>query len=390
MKIAVVVTGGFHPSGRDQVVPSWLALFSALARTHDIHAFALRHLPEAQTYRLLGFTVHDLGRPSAAIGLTRWAQARALRRALSAHGPFDLVHGLWGDPAGQLAVRSARAFGIPSLVTMDSGEFVSIPAIEYGSQRTGRGRKAIQEACGASRIHVCSQFMANKAVAHGVQPAVIPLTSVTSSRSAERAARVEPGGRYFSAAGESREGEPLKLLQVASLSRVKNQQMLIDALPIIRLSIDARLDLVGEDTLGGELQRRAADQGVGEHVRFLGFAPQDRLAAIFADADLYVQSSLHEAAGVSVLEAAAAGLPIAGTRAGYVADWASDRALAIDAIDASSMAQAILALHADPSRARAMAARAQDWALEHHAAWAADRFAALYRELAGATPSTST
>ena len=27
MKIAVVVTGGLHPSGLDQVVPAWLALF---------------------------------------------------------------------------------------------------------------------------------------------------------------------------------------------------------------------------------------------------------------------------------------------------------------------------------------------------------------------------
>jgi glycosyltransferase involved in cell wall biosynthesis len=376
MKIAVVVTGGLHPSGRDQVVPMWLALLSELAKTHDIHAFVLRHLPKAQTYTLLGFTVHDLGRPSAGIGLTRWAQARALTRALSAHGPFNLIHGLWGDPAGQLAVRSARRFGIPSLVTMDSGEFVSIPAIAYGSQRTARGRKAIREACGASRIHVCTQFMATLAVQHGVQPIVIPLTSVTSAP----AARAEPGGRHFSAAGE---GEPLKLLQVASLSRVKNQRMLIDALAIVRQSIEARLDLVGEDTRGGELQRHAIEKGVADHVRFHGFAPHDRLAAIFAAADLYVQSSLHEAAGVSVLEAAAAGLPIVGTRAGHVADWAGDRALAIEGSDASSMAQAILALHSDPPHARAMAGRAQDWALEHHASWAADRFAALYREVAG-------
>ena len=376
MKIAVVVTGGLHPSGRDQVVPSWLALFSRLARTHDIHAFALRHLAKAQTYTLLGFTVHDLGRPSAPLGLTRWAQARALTRALSAHGPFDLIHGLWGDPAGQLAARSARAIGIPSLVTMDSGEFVSIPAIGYGSQQTARGRQAIQEACGASRVHVCTEFMANQAARHGIQPAVIPLTSVPAA-----APRQTP---------RSNVKKTLTLVQVASLSRVKNQRMLIDALAICRQSIDARLDLVGEDTLGGELRRRAAAKGVAENVRFHGFVPQDRLGTIFADADLYVQSSLHEAAGVSVLEAAAAGLAIIGTPVGFVADWASDRALAIETMSASAMARAILALHANPSRARAMAAKAQAWALARHASWVADRFADLYREVAGAKPSPST
>ena len=376
MKVAVVVTGGLHPSGRDQVVPSWLALFSELARTHEIHAFVLRHLREAQTYKLLGFTVHDLGRPSAAFGLTRWAQARALTRALSTHGPFDLIHGLWGDPAGQLAVHSARTLGVASLVTMDSGEFVSIPEIDYGSQRNARGRKAIQDACGASRLHVCTQFMAHQAGQHGVQPIVIPLTSVPSS-----APRRTPAYDRKNI---------LRLVQVASLSRVKNQQLLIDALAIVTQTIDARLDLVGEDTLGGEIQRRAAETGVADRVRFVGFAPQDRLASIFADADLYVQSSLHEAAGVSVLEAAAAGLPIVGTPVGYVADWAADRALAIETIGASALARAILALHADPARARAMAVRAQQWALEHHASWVADRIADLYREVAGVRPSPST
>ena len=86
----------------------------------------------------------------------------------------------------------------------------------------------------------------------------------------------------------------------------------------------------------------------------------------------------------------ALGLPIVGTRVGYVADWASDRALAIETMDASSMAKAILALQAEPSRARAMAAAAQDWALAHHASWVADRFADLYREVAGVKPPTST
>jgi hypothetical protein len=37
MRIAMIVTGGLHPSGTEQVVPSWLALFERLARSHEIH-----------------------------------------------------------------------------------------------------------------------------------------------------------------------------------------------------------------------------------------------------------------------------------------------------------------------------------------------------------------
>ncbi len=326
MRIAVVATGGFHPSGRDQVVPSWLALFSRLAHTHEIHVFVLRHLQEAQTYQLLGFTVHDLGRPSAPFGLTRLAQEQALYRALRINGPFDLIHGLWGDPAGRLAVRMGRAFTVPSVVTFDSGEFVSLPEIEYGSQRSARGRSAIAAAAQATRAHVCSEFMAVLARAHGLSPAVIPLTTVVGPTST-------PPDRGV--------GDALRLVQVASLSRVKNQRLLIDAVSILQPSIDVRLDLVGEDTLGGELQRHAAERGVANRVTFHGFVPQDRLTPLLQGADVYVQTSLHEAAGVSVLEAAAAGLPIVGTRAGYVADWSTDRAIAIDDFTAEALARAV-------------------------------------------------
>ena len=369
MKIAVVVTGGLHPSGREQVVPSWLALFSELATTHEIHAFVLRHLQEARSYTLLGFHVHDLGRPTAPLGLGRWAQERALAAAMAAHGRFDVVHGIWGDPAGQLAVRMGKRFGRPSIATFDSGEFESIPEIDYGSQRTSRGRTAIKEALTASRVHVCSEFMAAKAKQRGVTPAVIPLTSVTAKGTSGSRLPV-PGSRF-------------RLLQVASLSRVKNQRMLIDALARIGSSIDAQLDLVGEDTLGGELQRHAAATGVDARVQFHGFKAREELARFYSAADIYVQSSLHEAAGVSVLEAAAAGVPVLGTRVGYVADWAPDRAIAIDTATADRMADVIVALHRDLERGNAVAAKARAWALEHDASWVAARFERLYREIAG-------
>ena len=254
----------------------------------------MKHLEKPQSYSLRGFTVHDLGRPSAPLGLTRWAQERALARALDQHGPFDLIHGFYADPAGQLAARAGRRLKIPSVVTCDSGEFVSIATIKYGSQRTSRGRRAVSEACTlATKVHVCTSFMAALAALENIVATVIPLTSVTS-----QAATIKwPVTR--------RQPDTFRIVQVASLSRVKNQRLLIDALPIVREKIDARLDLVGEDTLSGELQKHAGKIGVGAHVTFHGFLPQPRVLDILSRSDLYVQTSLHEAAGVSVLEAAA-------------------------------------------------------------------------------------
>lgn len=370
MKIALVVTGGLHPTGEEQVVPSWLALFERLARSHEIHAFALRHLAAPQTYRLRGFTVHDLGRPSAPLGFTRWAQEKALTHALDQSGPFDLIHGFWADPAGQLAARAGKRLRIPSVVTCDSGEFVSMPKIKYGSQRTSRGRRAVREACElATTVHVCTKFMAALAHARGVNTRIIPLTSVTSQAATLKSAFARRNGAQF------------RIVQVASLSRVKNQRLLIDAFRIVREKVDAHLDLVGEDTLGGQLQKHVDTIGLTDHVTFHGFLPHDRLLAILGDADLYVQSSLHEAAGVSVLEAAAAGVPTVGTLAGYVADWARTKAVAIGDAIPESLADAIVTLHADPDRRRSIAAAARTFAIAHDATFAAAKFDELYRKL---------
>lgn len=365
MKLAIVVTGGLHPSGVEQVVPSWLELFSTLAASHEIHAFALKHLPRAQTYQLRGFHVHDLGRPAAAFGLTRMVQERALARELSLHGPFDVVHGIWGDPAAQLATRVGKQLTTPSLATFDSGEFESLPDIEYGTQRSSRGRAAIAEALTATRTHVCSKFMAARAGHFGVRPAIIPLTTIHGARRP----RMRPPQT------------PLAVLQVASLSRVKNQRLLIDAVALLDPAIVSRVDLVGEDTLDGFLHRRAVELNVADRVAFHGFKPHHQLDSFYGGADVYVQTSLHEAAGVSVLEAAAAGLPVIGTRAGYVADWASRRALTVNP-NAAELAAALTALHADPSAATAMAARAQKWSTANNVAAMTAKFDALYRETA--------
>lgn len=370
MKIAIVVPGGLHPSGQYEIVPSWLALFARLATSHDVYAFALKHLEQPQSYSLRGITVHDLGRPSAPFGLTRRAQERALAGALDAHGPFDLIHGFYADPAGQLAARAGRRLGIPSVVTCDSGEFVALPLIKYGSQRTSRGRRAVTEACTlASKVHVCTSFMAALAEAHGVTATVIPLTSVASNPAAIEWSESPLDSNSF------------RVVQVASLSRVKNQRLLIDALPIVRAKANAHVDLIGDDTLNGELQKHAVRTGVGDHVTFHGFLPQAAVLEIVARSDLYVQTSLHEAAGVSVLEAAAAGVPAIGTLAGYVADWSPTKALAISDVTPESLATGILALHENAGRRRSIAELARTFSLAHDASWSAGQFDRLYRTL---------
>src|SRR4029078_8347706 len=84
------------------------------------------------------------------------------------------------------------------------------------------------------------------------------------------------------------------------------------------------LDIVGEDTLGGEIQRLASALGVEAAVTFHGFTPTDAIGAFYERAHLHVVSSRHEAAGVVTLEAAAAGGPTVGPEGGRAAEGCRD------------------------------------------------------------------
>lgn len=361
MKIALVATGGLHPSGREQVIPALLTLVERLATAHDVHAFTLRHLPRAQTYSLHGATVHDLGRPGG-----RWRQWRALSRALRATGPFDVVHGYWGDPAGTLAVLAARRLGVASIVTCDSGEFVSLPDCDYGLQRRLSSRLAVSYACRrATAVHVTSAYMQGLASRAGIDAHRIPL-GIDVNQFATSAAR--------------RDVHPWRLLQVASLNRVKDQTTLLNALARVRQRHDVHLDLIGEDTLAGHLRQLAMKMGIADAVTFHGFVPHDRLAGFYRAAHLYAQSSRHEAAGVAVLEAAASGLAIVGTRVGYIHDWDGAAALAVDVGDHDGLALAIESLITDTPRREMLADAARVRLREYDAAVTTAQLVDLYEK----------
>lgn len=366
VRIALIVTGGLDRGGRQRVIPALLALVGALARRHEVHAFVLRHYPEPCDYELLGATVHDLGRADGIPGLGRWRQARRLFAAMTRLGPFDLLHAYWGIPAGVVGTAVADRLGIPSIVTLDSGELVGLPDIGYGLQRRWRDRRAIAATLRrTSRLTVCTAYMISLARARGASVTEVPLG-------------VDP--RHFPPSAPTA-GAPWRLLHVASLNPVKDQATLLRALAIV-VAREPRvmLDIVGEDTLNGEIQRLARTLGVESAVTFHGFQPTDALGDFYRRAHLHVVSSRHEAAGVVTLEAACAGVPTIGTRVGYVADWDGERAVAVDVGDAEGLATGILALLADPDRRARLGAAARAWAIEHSAEWTAERFDAIYRD----------
>jgi glycosyltransferase involved in cell wall biosynthesis len=376
MRIGLVVTGGVDRSGRERVVPSLLWLIERLARRHDVHVFALHYYREACVYPLLGATVHDVGRVEGPPGLRRFQLRRRLAAAIDALAPggrLDVLHAYWAMPAGAIATSVGRRADIPVVATLDSGELVAIDDIEYGLQRRWIDRRSVKGVIRrAARVTVTTDRMKRlaTAIAPDTRIDVVPIG-------------VDPG-EFRPAA--SPEGPPWRLLRVASLNRVKDYPMLLRALArLVPLFPGIHLDVAGEDTLDGSVQQLAMALGVGGHVAFHGFQPTDALASFYERAHLHLVSSRHEAAGIVVLEAAAAGVPTVGTEVGFLADWSrerAERAVAVPVGDDAALAQAVVDLLRDRPRRERIAANARAWALAHDADWTARQFERIYSEVA--------
>jgi glycosyltransferase involved in cell wall biosynthesis len=365
VRIALVVPGGVDRSGEYRVIPALIAFIHRLALQDEVHVLALRQEDNACDWDLAGARIHSVG--------SRRTRLRAVRLLCEMHrsSHFALVHAIWSGACGQVAVAAAALLGIPSLIHVAGGELVALPEIGYGSRLRWRGR--ISEGIvlrAASAITAASTPVIEMISRLGLTAERVPL-GVDLDTWPARAPVRRPVGRAA------------RLVHVASLNRVKDQATLLRALAALtQHGVSFETDVVGEDTLQGEIQGLAAQLGLSTRVRFHGFLTRGRLRPIVEAADLMIVSSRHETGPVAVLEAAVAGVPSVGTCVGHIVEWAPNAAVAVPVGDWASMAGAIVKLLDDEELRLSIAREAQRRALAEDADYTVERFRALYARLA--------
>ena len=161
-----------------------------------------------------------------------------------------------------------------------------------------------------------------------------------------------------------RSGEVPVIGTVAALRAEKNLARLLRAFQLVVKSGPARLVIVGDGPQRASLEQQAHEIGLAEHVRFVGHV--DEPAPVYTGFHVFALSSDTEQMPLTVVEAMAAGLPIAATDVGDVRSMvAAENRDYIADLDDAHLAAAILALVRDaPLRERLGAANRAKAAVE--------------------------
>ncbi|HEU0248504.1 MAG TPA: glycosyltransferase family 4 protein [Gaiellaceae bacterium] len=173
-------------------------------------------------------------------------------------------------------------------------------------------------------------------------------------------------------------GEP-RLLCVGRLIPIKGHLVLLRALAQARARVpEVTLDVAGRGPLAPALRSYAQELGLADAVRFLGFVSPVQNA--IDDAAIVVVPSLGEGFGMVALEAMERARPVIVSAVGGLPEIVADgeTGLVVASADAEALADAIVALAGDLTRASAMGSAGRERAL---AEFTPERCAARIEEL---------
>ncbi len=162
------------------------------------------------------------------------------------------------------------------------------------------------------------------------------------------------------------------MLCASRFAEDKGHRYLLDSVKLLkeRTGLPFTLVLAGDGPLLAPAQKQAEELELGDCVRFIGFRKD--IKNLYKGADLYVNSSRHEALSFLIIEAMAAGLPVVATDMGGNSDIVNEEAgcgLLVEYDNPDSMAAAMQRFLEDPAfaaRCRENAGRTIEEKFEIH------------------------
>jgi glycosyltransferase involved in cell wall biosynthesis len=225
-----------------------------------------------------------------------------------------------GLPAGKPLVIDGLAYGVMPEEAQSLRERYTVVALVHHPLALETGL-ADAEAAALHTSERAALASANYVIA--TSDATARLLVADYGVPAERLTVVKPGTDR-AATHESRPSDgPLMLLTVGAIVPRKGYDVLVEALARLKDHL-WRLVIVGDNTRNPETVARLDEDivryGLSDRIEIVGPVPEEDLAELYAEADLFVLPSRFEGYGMAYTEAVAHGVPVVGTNAGAIPD----------------------------------------------------------------------
>jgi phosphatidylinositol alpha 1,6-mannosyltransferase len=273
----------------------------------------------------------------------------------------DVVHAVTEGPLGMQGRRYAIRERLP-LVTSYHTDFPGYAARYLGTWAVAPTIRYLNWFHGEARVTQTPSFVvADELRRRGIQRATVWGRSVD-------ARLFHPGRRSQACRRDLGFDDRTAVLHVGRLAVEKDLNTVVESFRQARgmLGDTARFCVAGDGPEAGMIREALP------FATHFGFLDRQRLADLYANADLFVFPSATETCGLVALEAMASGLPVIGARAGGIVESVRDGITGrlVAAGDAEGFGRAIVELAGDPSRRHAMSvagrafASGRDWEIE--------------------------
>jgi len=288
---------------------------------------------------------------------------------------FDLLVAQWALPAGWMAGRLAREYGVPFVVSSHGTDIRLL-------SRLWPARMAARSALvDAQKWTVVSAFLAEaakKSLPHlSEKITVAPLPA--------------NDGVFFPAPGVERRNN--HILSVTRFTQQKRVGVFIDALAELRRrGVNFSAEIVGAGPRQAEALSQIARTELEGFVTLTPPMSQEALRSKYSSAAVIALSSVDEGFGMALVEGALCGCLPVGARSGGITDIIEHEhtGLLVDPDNPQALADALMRAIRDPEMSQRIAQRARVSALERFSGDAcARRYAEIFRAAIGAQDSNA-
>jgi glycosyltransferase involved in cell wall biosynthesis len=361
-RIAIWIHGGIGGGFYSQGQPCIQELVTRLSYHCDIDVYS--KIPPNDDFVPDGFRIYSL------TGKVQWSAFRwgylilkFLRQYFT--NRYTVLYAFWGYPAGLLVVLLSKLLAIKSIIHLQGGDSACIPDLNYGVFCNPLIKKVCIWSYSKVSILIClTEFQKINLLKNGIIRDVIVIP-------------YGPDLDLFKFANSKFEKEMVRFIHIGNHTPIKDQKTLLKSFLKISEKQDCHLKFIGFDALNGELRKYTDELGLAKRVEFIDPVPYRKIADYFAEADVILHTSLYEGQGMTIAEAAASGVLLAGTRVGLLSDLGDTCAILSEAKDSDELADKVLHFLEHKEDMQECIKKSREWVEAHSMRWTVEKIKSI-------------